>query len=154
MARMHNYIARHAFRTHTLQRQQLTQTHIYNERTERENENWRASDSQHEQPLQAEWSQHRRSTCTQTTSRNCTDEPFPDSSCRANLHKRGLAQSPSCDCGRRQTMNHIVNTCPLYKIWRRTESTPWSRRWCSHMVGIYSDCSTREILLTCKCRQQ
>jgi len=24
-----------------------------------------------------------------------------------------LAQSPSCDCGQRQTMNHIVDTCPL-----------------------------------------
>ena len=28
---------------------------------------------------------------------------------RANLHKWGLAQSPSCDCGQRQTMNHIVD---------------------------------------------
>jgi len=25
--------------------------------------------------------------------------------CRANLHKWGLAQSPSCDCGQRQTVN-------------------------------------------------
>jgi len=33
--------------------------------------------------------------------------------CRANLHRWGLAQSPSCDCGQRQTMNHIVDTCPL-----------------------------------------
>ena len=33
--------------------------------------------------------------------------------CDADLHKRGLAQSPSCDCGQRQTMNPIVNTCPL-----------------------------------------
>ena len=33
--------------------------------------------------------------------------------CRANLHKWGLTQSPSCDCGHRQTMNHIVDTCPL-----------------------------------------
>ena len=32
---------------------------------------------------------------------------------RANLHKWGLAQSPSCDCGQRQTTNHIVDTCPL-----------------------------------------
>jgi len=29
-------------------------------------------------------------------------------SCRANLHKRGLAQSHSCDCGQPQTTNHIV----------------------------------------------
>jgi len=33
--------------------------------------------------------------------------------CRANLHKWGLAQSPSCDYCQRQTMNHIVDTCPL-----------------------------------------
>ena len=31
--------------------------------------------------------------------------------CRANLHKWGLAQSPSCDCGQRQTMNHTVDAC-------------------------------------------
>ena len=36
--------------------------------------------------------------------------------CRANVHIWGLAQSPSCDCGRRQTMNHIVDTCPLTKF--------------------------------------
>jgi len=36
--------------------------------------------------------------------------------CRANLHKWGLAQSPSCDCGQRQNMNHIVDTCPLPKF--------------------------------------
>jgi len=30
-------------------------------------------------------------------------------------------------------------------IWRRTESTPRSGWWRSHMVGIYSDCSTREM---------
>jgi len=33
--------------------------------------------------------------------------------CRANLHKWGLTQSPSRDDGQRQTMNHIVDTCPL-----------------------------------------
>jgi len=36
--------------------------------------------------------------------------------CRANLHIWGLAQSPSCDCGQRQTANHIVDTCPLTKF--------------------------------------
>ena len=30
-----------------------------------------------------------------------------------NLHKWDLAQTPSCDRGQRQTMNHIVDTCPL-----------------------------------------
>ena len=29
---------------------------------------------------------------------------------RANLHQWGLAQSPSCDCGQRQTTNHTVDT--------------------------------------------
>ena len=35
--------------------------------------------------------------------------------CIANLHKWGLTQSPSSDCGQRQTvgLNHIVDTCPL-----------------------------------------
>jgi len=26
-----------------------------------------------------------------------------------NLHEWCLAQSPSCDCGQRQTMNHIID---------------------------------------------
>jgi len=36
--------------------------------------------------------------------------------CRANLHRWGLAQSPSCDCGQRQTMNHIVDAHQLTKF--------------------------------------
>ena len=40
----------------------------------------------------------------------------PSSSCRANLHRCGLTQSPSCDCGHQQTMNHIVEMCPLTKF--------------------------------------
>ena len=36
--------------------------------------------------------------------------------CRANLHKWGLAQSSSRDCGQRQSENHIVDTCPLTKF--------------------------------------
>jgi len=35
---------------------------------------------------------------------------------------------------------------PVDKIWRRTESTLWSGRWRSHAAGIYSNCSTREII--------
>jgi len=47
-----------------------------------------------------------------------SDEPFPNRSgpCCANLHKWGLAQSPSCDCGQQQTKNHVVDTCPLTKF--------------------------------------
>ena len=50
-----------------------------------------------------------------------SDEPFPtfrtgQGPRRANLYKWGLAQSPSRDCGQRQTMNHIVDTCPLTKV--------------------------------------
>lgn len=34
--------------------------------------------------------------------------------CRDSLHKWGINQSPSCDCGEpRQTINHIVRECPL-----------------------------------------
>jgi len=48
-----------------------------------------------------------------------SDQPFPSGQgpCPANLHKRGLAQSPSCNYGQRQTMNHIVDTCPLTKYY-------------------------------------
>jgi len=58
--------------------------------------------------------------------------------CRADLHKSGLAQLPCCDCGQSQTINHIVDTCQLTKF-----EADW---WCSHMAGIYSDCSTRQII--------
>ena len=36
--------------------------------------------------------------------------------CHTKLHIWGLAQVPSCYCGQRQTMNHIVDTCPLTKF--------------------------------------
>jgi len=36
---------------------------------------------------------------------------------------------------------------PINEIWRRTESTARSGWSCSHMAGIYSDCSTREITI-------
>ena len=61
--------------------------------------------------------------------------------CRANLHKWDLAQSRSCDCGQRQTMNQIVDTCPLTKFEGGLNLL--------HEAdddGIYSDCSTREII--------
>jgi len=32
------------------------------------------------------------------------------------IYKWGLDQSPFCDCGQRQTKNHIVDTCPLTKF--------------------------------------
>ena len=42
-----------------------------------------------------------------------SDEPTGQGPCRDNLHRWGLTQSPSCDCGQRQTMNRTVNTCAL-----------------------------------------
>jgi len=38
--------------------------------------------------------------------------------CHANLHIWGLTQSPSCDCGQWQTVNHVVNTYPLTWVAR------------------------------------
>ena len=73
--------------------------------------------------------------------------------CRAKLHKRGLAQSPSCDCGQQPHQPHCRHV-PVNKIWRRTEFTPRSGWWRSHMAGIYSDFSTREIKLSCDCKKQ
>ena len=43
--------------------------------------------------------------------------------CHANLHKWCVAQSPSCDCGQRQTMNHIVDTCLSTRIEGGLNST-------------------------------
>jgi len=64
----------------------------------------------------------------------------------ANMHKRGLAQSPSCDYGQRQTMNHIVDMCPLTKFEGRLNLLH-EASGDSHMPKIYSDCSTREIII-------
>jgi len=32
------------------------------------------------------------------------------------MHKWGLASSPLCDCGEQQTIEHIVDLCPLTKL--------------------------------------
>jgi len=65
---------------------------------------------------------------------------------RANMHKWGLAQSPSCDYGQRQTMNHIVDMCPLTKFEGRLNLL-YEVSGDSHMPKIYSDCSTCEIII-------
>ena len=66
--------------------------------------------------------------------------------CHANLHKWGLAQSPSCDCGQQPHEPHCPHV-PIKKSWRQTESMPRSRWWRSCVAGIYSDCSTRKMLI-------
>ena len=33
--------------------------------------------------------------------------------CAATLHDWGIGSSPSCVCGERQTMSHMVNDCPI-----------------------------------------
>ena len=65
--------------------------------------------------------------------------------CHANLHKRGLAQSPSCDCGQRQTMNHIVDMCPLTGFEGGLNLLHEVDDDAVILAGMYSDCSTREI---------
>jgi len=36
--------------------------------------------------------------------------------CRASLHRWGMAQSDLCQCGQRQTMTHIIDDCPQTKF--------------------------------------
>ena len=36
--------------------------------------------------------------------------------CRADLHQWGLSTSTSCSCGQKQTMSHIVDSCPLSRF--------------------------------------
>jgi len=65
--------------------------------------------------------------------------------CCANLHKLGLTQSPSCDCGQRQTMNHIVDTCPLTKFEGRLNQ--FHEADYDAVIWLESsDCSTRKIV--------
>ena len=66
--------------------------------------------------------------------------------CRANLHKWGLALSPSCDCGQRQTMNHVVDVSPLTKFEGGLNLLHEAVDDAVIMARIYSDCSTRETL--------
>ena len=65
--------------------------------------------------------------------------------CRANWHKCGLTQSPSCDRGQRQTVNHIVNTCPSTKSEGGLNLLHEADDDAVMIAGIYSDCSTRRI---------
>ena len=55
------------------------------------------------------------------------------------VHKWGLAQSPICDCGQWQTMNHILDTCPLTKsegglnlLQEVTQTYGWNLQWLQH----------------------
>ena len=36
--------------------------------------------------------------------------------CRADLHQWHLSTSESCSCGQKQTMSHIVDSCPLSRF--------------------------------------
>ena len=56
------------------------------------------------------------STCTQFSLPLINRFRTGQGPCRGNLHKWSLAQSPSCDCGQRQTLNHTVDACPLTKF--------------------------------------
>jgi len=45
-----------------------------------------------------------------------SDEPFPDRSRPMSCYLAQMRSRQTCDCGQRQTMNHIVDTCPLTKF--------------------------------------
>ena len=59
--------------------------------------------------------------------------------CRVVL-TNGVSPNHLSDCGQRQTMNHIVDTCPLTKfegglnLLNEADDD-------SNMAGVYSDCS-------------
>ena len=36
--------------------------------------------------------------------------------CRADLHQWGLSRSEPCSCGQKQTMSHIVDSCPVSRF--------------------------------------
>ena len=83
--------------------------------------------------------------------------------CFVNVHKWGLAQSPSCDCGQQQTVNHIVDTCPLTKfegglnlfhdaddnavIWLESTATAALTKWKSvHLYRTLGQCLITVVL--------
>jgi len=87
--------------------------------------------------------------------------------CRAYLHKWVLAQSPSCDYGQQQTMNHIVDTCPLTKfecglnllheaddctlIWWESTATvahTHTREKIGHIYWVYRDGQSQTVMKT------
>ena len=57
--------------------------------------------------------------------------------CHAYLHKWGFAQSPSCDCGQRQTMNHTVDTCPLTKFESALKLLHEAPYWSNPLLLIF-----------------
>ena len=65
--------------------------------------------------------------------------------CRADLHQWGLSTSESCSCGQKQTMSHIVDSCPLSRF--TTTSHSWRSR--SSLVGDGGEKSTRETKRNC-----
>jgi len=75
-------------------------------------------------------------------SRLDTGERLPDrvGLYRNNWHKWGLAASELCDCGKRQTMGHIVDSSMM--VWRdstrlmMTQSTGWKSRRQQHSPEI------------------
>ena len=101
------------------------------------------------QPHHCYWPYYPTARFPSPSSHMVSDEPFPD-------------RSRPMSCWLAQTGSHPI-TClwlwpatdhephcrhvPINTIWRWTESTPWSGWWLSHVAGIYSDCSTREIII-------
>jgi len=57
------------------------------------------------------------------------------------VHKWGLAESPTCDCGHEPYCRHMS----IDKIWRWIATTIRGQRRCRQVAGICSDYITRDI---------
>jgi len=77
-----------------------------------------------------------------------SDEPFLDRSRPMSCLLAQVRSRPIAFLWLLPATNHQPHCqhVPINKIWGWTEFTSWSRWQCSHMAGIYSDCSTREII--------
>jgi len=58
--------------------------------------------------------------------------------CNYLLHKWGMSDSQLCECGDKQTIYHIVQTCPNTKfeggLAKLHEGSPAAAKWCDELT--------------------
>jgi len=65
--------------------------------------------------------------------------------CRADLHQWGLSPSESCSCGQKQTMSHIVDSCPLSRFEGSLQQLHTADDRAVHWLETAAKKSTREM---------